>query len=528
MAADVTGSLTEVAGPAAAAVEPDIALAAPPIALGVGAFSVGYTIGTGLRKLYGHLTGSGQTASPPGQISYVGTWPIQGGSTFSGDATFSDLPAHGYWAVYWQFSSGGEEWYWDTQYSCFWSAHPSVDARMISGTSGWAFTCHSAGDPVSAYIYTAHDLAGTPQQVVTDTPSDVQFTANPPSSAPPRSQIAQGLTDYLNQDTSHSLRLWLEHELQTGDPDQVTPPANPTPDPTKDTIPDCTGLTYDPCASKLEAAGYTNVSRTFASFDDADLSKGPGEVLSLSPATGTEAGLDTPVVVHTNPLSPDMPVEVPDFTQAPGEDAADYIDELDADELQTYRIVVPVAPEPGFGDGKVFDVDPAPGTRVHKSDEISVSANPTTRGSGTCERGPGIDPGAQADPFAPFTDVAPPPPYTARDPDNGSTTVYLRAGKATDIDTGWGWRHIEWKHGWDSAAASQTELALSTDLLPESEPSGPPWGRSYNYYWFFLQNRDFCTRRVTVQLVAGPTDPAPKGIITSFAYAGFYRKYSKP
>jgi hypothetical protein len=158
-----------------------------------------------------------------------------------------------------------------------------------------------------------------------------------------------------------------------------------------------------------------------------------------------------------------------------------------------------------------------------------VSANPTTRGSGPCERGLGTDPGPQPDPFAPFTGVTPAPPYTARDPENGQTTVYLRAGNAPNgPNSGFGWRHIEWKHGWDTDAASQTSLALSTDLPPESEPSGPAWGRTYNYYWFFVKDRDFCTRRVTVQLVAGPSDPTPKGIITSFAYAGFWRKYSKP
>lgn len=149
------------------------------------------------------------------------------------------------------------------------------------------------------------------------------------------------------------------------------------------------------------------------------------------------------------------PLKVPAPATAPGEDAPNYVETLEEDGLDRYKIVVPETFEPGYGDGKVFRVDPAPGSAVQAGQEVTISVTPTDRGSAPCERGLGVDPEPQADPYA----ERPESRFPAWDPTAGAQgTVPFRWGDASDVDRGWGWRHIEWKHGWDPA---ETALALN-------------------------------------------------------------------
>jgi hypothetical protein len=100
---------------------------------------------------------------------------------------------------------------------------------------------------------------------------------------------------------------------------------------------------------------------------------------------------------------------------------------------------------------------------------------------------------------------------------------YLRWGETTwrgafqDNWDGWGWRHIQAKHGWsaaDEAATRQTLLSpINTDGGNEGSTSMTYFGAEYT------QNGAVCARTVVVEF---GEHTGPKGIITSFG--GFVRE----
>jgi hypothetical protein len=98
---------------------------------------------------------------------------------------------------------------------------------------------------------------------------------------------------------------------------------------------------------------------------------------------------------------------------------------------------------------------------------------------------------------------------------------YLRWGLTTwdgsfiDNWGGWGWRHIQAKHGWSTTDETETRAAL---LGPASTFEQNPTSMAYTGQQF-TRNGALCERKVVVEYGEGPFDPPgkPKGIITSYA-----------
>lgn len=63
---------------------------------------------------------------------------------------------------------------------------------------------------------------------------------------------------------------------------------------------------------------------------------------------------------------------------------------------------------------------------------------------------------------------------------------------------------------------------------PSPEPN-TPYENAYRYYYFYFgPNRIPCTRRTVVQFGLKGGETQTRGIITSFAYPGWFRKNDFP
>lgn len=148
----------------------------------------------------------------------------------------------------------------------------------------------------------------------------------------------------------------------------------------------------------------------------------------------------------------------------------------------------------------------------------------------SCDRSPGAayqNPGGNTnpDPFAKY--VASPFDVAWRPNGHESTGVYLHWGETywkpgrspgttpwyLDDWPGWGYRHIEAKHGWSYDDLRETEAALLGDLAPIHNGGGQ-W--TYKVPVAGGAGGVGCIRVVGVDFELGPSDPTPRGIVTSF------------
>ena len=216
-------------------------------------------------------------------------------------------------------------------------------------------------------------------------------------------------------------------------------------------------------------------------------------------------------------------VNVPQPAEAPGAPTEVFVEELEELGLGnvTFRVLSDPDADPAFDEGAVVRVSPPPGTSVQPGEEIVVTANRTAirPNNGECDRAPYTDPDPAGvhgpfDPFGPQT-------MAAYNPGSGTVEdVPFRYGSPLD---NWGYRHISIEHGWDNGQDRvDTTLALA-DPAPEANT---PFANAYRYYHFYLhgQAKLPCTRRVVVQFGQVGTETETRGIITSFAYPGWYRK----
>jgi hypothetical protein len=152
-----------------------------------------------------------------------------------------------------------------------------------------------------------------------------------------------------------------------------------------------------------------------------------------------------------------------------------------------------------------------------------------------CDRAAGAsyqNPGGNADPD-PFTKYYETPfAITNRPPGYGSTEIYLHYGSTRwipavhpeeapwyrDAWDGWGYRHIQAKHGWSELDREETQLALAEDTAPVDQGNGK---------WLYKapvptegEGGVTCTRDVVVDFEPGEGDPRPRGIVTSFNAVG--------
>jgi PASTA domain len=214
-------------------------------------------------------------------------------------------------------------------------------------------------------------------------------------------------------------------------------------------------------------------------------------------------------------------VNVPQPAAAPGDAAELFADQLDELGLTDVKFKVLSNPdfEPAFDEGAVVRVSPPPGTSVEPGDEIVVTVNRTAQrdNHGECDRSAHQDPGPapSGDEFA-LKDT-----FSGRDPDQdmAPTDIPFRWGNPT-----WGYRHVEIEHGWDNERDRADTQAALFDPAPEPDDPG-----SHQFYFFYLgPTRVPCTRRVVARFDVRGQEPAKRGIITSFAYPGWWRRTDFP
>jgi hypothetical protein len=129
----------------------------------------------------------------------------------------------------------------------------------------------------------------------------------------------------------------------------------------------------------------------------------------------------------------------------------------------------------------------------------------------------------------PFTKkIETPFTITKRPEGFGGTNIYLHWGTtqwepgkegfeeeaSLDLWSGWGYRHIVAKHGWNATDLEETQLALVDDLTPVNTK-----GSNWRYETPEISTGKEgvgCNRVVIVDYVAGEGDPRPRGIVTSF------------
>jgi hypothetical protein len=210
-------------------------------------------------------------------------------------------------------------------------------------------------------------------------------------------------------------------------------------------------------------------------------------------------------------------VNVPQPAVAPGEGADVFVEKLEELGLTNVKFKVLSNPErdPEFSEGAVVRVAPPPGTSVQPGEEIVVTGNRTAQraNTGECDRGPRRDPGGppSGDVFS-LTDT-----FSGNDPDQGMapTDVPFRWGT-----TDWGYRHVEIGHGWDNDRDRVDTQAALLDPVPEPDSPG-----SHRFYFFYLgPNRVPCTRRVVARFDIRAGEFAKRGVITSFAHPGWFRR----
>jgi hypothetical protein len=158
------------------------------------------------------------------------------------------------------------------------------------------------------------------------------------------------------------------------------------------TIPNCDGLGYSACETKLEER-HLVPQRDELNWSEVETTV-PDEVVELQPQKATEVDKGTTVVVTTNPPAEKMPLIVP----RPGdhETYAEYIAKLNP-ALSPHRVNVGEADvDPDRGPDGVLTVEPAPDTRLNPATDhyVSVRTNPSTifaPGTWTAPSVPSID-----------------------------------------------------------------------------------------------------------------------------------------
>jgi hypothetical protein len=164
------------------------------------------------------------------------------------------------------------------------------------------------------------------------------------------------------------------------------------------TVPSCDGMTYDPCAQALRDAGFTGtLTRVYASFDDADVTKPAGAVLSMAPTSGHWVASDGTVTITTNPLVDSMPVAVPAIQ--PDELYVDYAARVSALGLQPVRADVAES-NYYFSPDVALSVPP----RALPNSQVAVQTNPAGTDNDTtsdrCRRTASqVDPDTTTDPY---------------------------------------------------------------------------------------------------------------------------------
>jgi hypothetical protein len=386
----------------------------------LGAFELGWVVGTGINRKFLHLRGEGLSEPPPvgyaarPRIDWItaGLRPYAGATPAPVDGWYISLPnANG--SATSQIQVAGR------QTSCFARTQDLPEGFTLVGPAS-DFTWCSALDngqriyfPSSVGLNPAGDMsygfageddywhATGPVEDYTSQPADVTTTTVPTD--PGVSTITTRTKTELESGRYPTLLPWLDNKLggSSGDPTQTV------------TVPDCTGVTYATCVSRLQGAGLDNVEQY--TLPETNLDAGNGEVVETDPEAGENVDpATTTVTVAANPPTA-VKTEVDQRCESGEGPQPD--------------------PGPPLPDGTAL---PQYQTR-ETFDSIDASGD--------------------------F------PPYP-------SMVIPLRYGTRR-----FGWRKIKMTHGYGTLDAEQTRLALETDQTPTPAKWGSNNQRAFHYIY---------------------------------------------
>lgn len=281
---------------------PRLASAAGTVTLGATAFSVGWAIGTGIRKKYIEFDAPVQPATQPGPQIAPGSWTLT--PRGKGDNLDTANPAQRTfpWETGFQLrfklsgSSTYEGLFWDKD-GCSamgypWQAMAPAGLSVIATGAGTANNCPQAGQ-VATGVYLGQ--RATPKSGPRVYDGQAAALSTPAVPADVNDDLAEQRTltelDTYPQDYP-TLLPWLDSELGG-------PSADPTgaeveiPRPRE-------GEVYADYASRLQEAGLSAVRADVASPEPG---VEPNVVLSTSPAGGTRVATGTEVTVRTQPAT---------------------------------------------------------------------------------------------------------------------------------------------------------------------------------------------------------------------------------
>jgi hypothetical protein len=220
-----------------------------------------------------------------------------------------------------------------------------------------------------------------------------------------------------------------------------------------------------------------------------------------------------------------MPVVIPSFAPAPGENAESFMARLANLGLEPQ----PTTDESEFDPGNVYDTQPPVGDRVRQGAPVKVRVRSSPRNS-CADHGTNEDPDPSRG-WKPMTraqfDPAPLPP--APFVDGQGNEVPLRWGHTLKTDAldrygrpigwrGWGYRKIQAKHGWNASDVSLTTEAL-THQAQDAKWTLPSVGKLYVGTPRFVGS-DICARVVVVDFtlytMPGGGEQLVKGISNSY------------
>jgi hypothetical protein len=142
-------------------------------------------------------------------------------------------------------------------------------------------------------------------------------------------------------------------------------------------MPICVGASLTTCQTRLDNAGLKNVRVERLTTEDADLDKGPNEVLSTSPPAGGDIDPGDEVRLVVNPTEALFPHVVPDCTGLTYTECANAIADAGFDSSVRDTLSFEDAdPYPHGMPNEVFDSSPRAGQRATRATEVHVSANP--------------------------------------------------------------------------------------------------------------------------------------------------------
>jgi len=231
-------------------------------------------------------------------------------------------------------------------------------------------------------------------------------------------------------------------------------------------VPSCLGLTYETCAHALQEAGFYTHHKVVVQPDVADFDEPAGAVLRTDPARDENVSIASDIAVEVNPDP------MPEWR--PGAQQKRHDCDRSDPSLTLFTGHEEYEPFDGDWAQGIIDTDPAP----------TFSA-PQEGGTATLRWGWTAPPGDDQD---------------------------------HDEWGGWGWLHIQAKHGWSQADATDTAAVLQSGVRTIEED-----GRHvYRGLEYAGKNGAWCIREVVIEpqpqlgdTYQGAPAPAP-GILTSF------------